>query len=302
MTPGESRDDPPACHGLVRGRLVIDPVGRDKKPLIAWKPFQQQRAPLEQVERWIHQLAPSVWAGATGQVSGRISLDFDLPDGPRTLERLGLDPHRATPSGGFHVDVQDPGWRVPTVSGKTKKSLGVRYPGLDARGGAGYINLYGETTSGSYRYLTDDRAPVLLEALPEDLRSALGLLAPPSETAAPVTPTPLQGTTMHAVQTGEDGTDEALQGALEAELLWALDRVPGEGRNNAGFQLACRLRDHRFSRASAELAMTVFPELVPPVNSKGMPEEYTLAEAMASLEQAWSRPPRGTDGARGCRR
>ncbi len=66
------------------------------------------------------------------------------------MKELHLQPHRATPNDGFHVDVEHPGWDVSTVSHKTKKALGKVYPGLDVRGTGGYINLIGSTTTGAY--------------------------------------------------------------------------------------------------------------------------------------------------------
>lgn len=70
----------------------------------------------------------------TGKVSKVFTLDFDGKPGRRTMKKLGLKPHRSTPSGGFHVDFVHPGWPVTTVNGKSKRKLGSLYSGMDIRG------------------------------------------------------------------------------------------------------------------------------------------------------------------------
>lgn len=285
----------PVLHLYDEGWSLI-PVSSEKKPLISsWKPYQEARAAREQLEQWQHTLAPAVWAGVTGEVSSRIALDFDVPDGPSTMRRLDLSPHRATPSGGFHVDVEYPGWDVPTLSGKTKRSLGAVYPGLDIRGTGGYINLHGATSTGRYQFLTADRAPVPLSALPEELRQTLGLLTaptPPQDRPLALPPRfAMRREDVAAPAPARDDPD--WQDVTAALVRSALDRAEKEGRNNAGFWLACQLRDHGQPLEAAELAMTVYTERVPLVNSKGLPEPYTQFEALASLDQAWRRPARG---------
>ena len=63
-------------------------------------------------------------------------------------------------------------------------------------------------------------------------------------------------------------------------------------RNDAGFWLACQLRDNRYSRWEAESAMKDYASRVPSTNTKGVPEPYSEGEALASLQQAYSRQPR----------
>lgn len=279
------------------------PVGPDKKPLTPWKAFQEYRASKAQLEQWQARYTPAIWAGVTGGVSGRISLDFDAPHGPGTMRSLGLSPHRSTPNSGFHVDVYDPGWHVPTLSGKTKRSLGTAFPGLDIRASGGYINLHGSTTTGNYVFLTadHDHAPLPLEALPENLRSVLGLLTPPPEPQATTTTLVVpsaEGVVSDRLPSGEDLTDPTLLDTLAELTRRALTRVDVEGRNNSGFWLACQLRDRLLSRPAAELSMAAYAMSVPAMNSKGILEPYLRSEAFASLDQAWSRPPRAGREAR----
>lgn len=63
-------------------------------------------------------------------------------------------------------------------------------------------------------------------------------------------------------------------------------------RNDAGFWLACQLRDERYSRAEAAKAMTRYARLVK--GSKADP--YTKREALDSLAQAYSKSPREPSG------
>jgi hypothetical protein len=90
------------------------------------------KGPNEEIAQW-SKPKPSLWAGVTGAVSGIVTLDFDGAAGRRTMEKLGIRPHRATPSGGFHADFEHPGWPVATLNSKSNLALGARWPGFDIR-------------------------------------------------------------------------------------------------------------------------------------------------------------------------
>jgi hypothetical protein len=127
---------PTPSEALEQGWSIF-PCGRDKKPIITkWKPFQKEQAKPDQVAQW-ERRDPATWALVTGEISKRIALDFDGERGKATCDKLCLRPHRSTPSGGFHVDFEHPGWYVPTLNSKTKLELGERWPGLDIRAGQG---------------------------------------------------------------------------------------------------------------------------------------------------------------------
>jgi len=255
------------------------PVGPDKKALVGWKRYQSERASLEQVEQWQQQHQPAIWAGVTGAVSNVFSLDFDMPSGPDTLHALGLPAHRSTPSGGRHTDVVHPGWQVSTVSGTAKRSLAADYPGLDVRGDGGYINLFGQTANGGYRWLSENRVPLPLEVLPPPLREALGLERPPVPvvgTLGALVPQPRQ-------PVEHLGGPGVLLPGSEQLVGIALGRIGVGGRNQAGFWLACQLRDDGCRLSDAEVAMQAFAAQVPAVNSKGNVEAYLPAEALATL-------------------
>jgi hypothetical protein len=242
------------------GRSVI-PVGSGKKALVKWTQYQTTRADEAQLNRWIA-TSPPIWAVVTGSISGIFTLDFDGPEGCETLRTKlpHLEPHRSTPSGGFHVDFELPDWRVKTLN-SSKKALSEPYPHMDVRGEGGYANVLGSADNGDYVWLTD-HPPYSIEVLPDELLYLIGKPRPVEDPAIKL-----------------------------CEL--AIDKVnAGEGRNDSGFWLATQLRDHGLSKEDSRPYLQVFVDLQPETNTKGMIEPYTFEDALASLDQAYARPPR----------
>lgn len=265
------------------------PDGPDKRPLVPWRAYQHERASLEQVRQWAHELRPSIWAGVTGAVSGRISLDFDGEPALRTLEKLGLDPHRLTPNGGAHVDIVAPMHRVPTVNGRSKKLLGERYPGVDVRGDGGYINLLGATATGEYQW-DGPREPYPLEVVDPDLAAFIGLAEPeaapqPVETISQ--PVQFRSGLAPSLQLPPAVSGDTALDVMATLHLRALEQAVPGARNDAGFWLACQLRDHGLSFDDAWTTMYLFARSVPVTNGHGAAEPYTEAEAFASLRSAY---------------
>jgi uncharacterized protein (DUF927 family) len=226
---------------------------RNKLPMLtSWKPYQSRKPNTEEFETWL-KLNPSSWAIITGAVSGRITLDFDGEAGRQTLEKLAIPPHRSTPSGGFHADFIHPGWHVPTLNSNHKLELSKNWPGMDVRGDGGYVLFYGD----GYAWLRNPE-PHPLTLLPGELQLFLG-------------------------QT-QRTPDEIIRKAL--------DRIPSEGRNTAGFWLATQLRDNGFNHSQALAAMQAYRSMCPTVNRKGEEEEYLESEVIATLDQAYGRPSR----------
>ena len=226
---------------------------------------------------WARHYASPAWAVITGALSGVIVLDFDGSEGIRLMRQLGLAPHVRTGSGGYHIYFIHPGWPVKTLNGKSASELGQHWPGLDIRADGGYAAFCGHNTHGRYEWL---RAPLLepTEKLPDDLRRALGLLHAPGP--------------MHP--TRPDPTETSLQQRmpLKTRLIdRALQRVGSDGRNNAGFWLACQLRDADVVEREARLIMEEYTRRVPRTNTKGQREMYTVQEAFASLKSAYRRSP-----------
>jgi Bifunctional DNA primase/polymerase, N-terminal len=259
----------------------VIPLDTDKKPIktggyhpdgnpkrLGWKPFQERLATVQELRRWARNYQPAAWAVITGKTSNLILLDFDGERGQETLQKLGLLPHVRTGSGGFHVYFSHPGWNVKTLNNKSSKDKpwAKLYPGLDIRADGGYAAFCGRNTSGPYEWL---REPVLdaLSILPDELRIFLGLMNPPDIRS----------------------NSRDLQDIL---IDKALARVGMEGRDNAGFWLACQLRDNRFSQSRAESALLAYACRVPNTNTKGQVEPFTDEDARAKVRSAYNAPAR----------
>ncbi len=189
------------------------------------------------------------------------------------------------------MDVEYPGWSVTTLSGKVKRNLGERFPGLDIRGTGGYINLIGSLQVGPYRWLREDHRPLPLSALPGDLRVATGLMIAPEPPPAILNRRPsAAGSADPKITSLADDRGLDAAGVL---IRRALDLVAIEGRNAAGFWLACQLRDNGFSRGDADTALAAFTGAVPRCNLKGVLEPYSITEARASVEPTATRPMAG---------
>jgi hypothetical protein len=262
----------------VEAGFSIIPVNSDKRPRLAtWKPYQQRLPTRDELHLWWGE-NPSAWAAVTGDVSGIVVLDFDGEVGLETLGKLGLQPHVRTGSGGAHLYLRHPGWKIRTVNGHTKIELGRRYPGVDVRGDGGFAVLAGHNQTGIYEWIRP-MEPDPLEVLPADLRDFLGLLYPPSSES--------EMRNGHAAVNGN--------GRVKPEKLisHALKLVQsGRGRNDAGFLLAIQLRDNGYPESEAEGIMRSYASQVPDINLKGKHEPYSEREALHSLKQAYSRSAR----------
>ena len=151
------------------GLSVIPTDTSSKKALIPWKEFQDRKPTVEELQQWNQQHKGCAWAAITGKVSNAIALDFDQPEGPDTMMKLGLDPHIQTPSGGYHVYVEHPGFLVHTLNGKSKAELGKLYPGMDIKGDGGYALFYSSNLDRPYTKLRDLEL-IKFNTLPADLR------------------------------------------------------------------------------------------------------------------------------------
>jgi putative DNA primase/helicase len=242
-------------------------------PFFPWKQYQQVRPSLDDIRQWEQRYRPSAWAVITGNVSNIITLDFDGPQGCETIKRLGLKPHRSTPSGGYHVDFIHPGWPVSTVNSRSKMELGERWSGLDIRGDGGYALCIGRIDKGEYIWLRDPE-PEDLSILPTDLREFLGLLYPP-------------GTANNTKPLLTNGYYDSSRVDPERLIRRALEQAPADGRNNRGFWLALQLRDNGYSQAEAEACVLDYRSRCHRTNTKGQPETYSEYEALSSVRKAF---------------
>jgi hypothetical protein len=118
---------------LNKGFSII-PVGDDKKPLVAWKEYQDRRAGEDELTAWW-----SNWPGAnigivTGKISGITVIDCDTPEAVAELEETLPDsflcPIVETPRGGRHYYFS----YQPDL--KTGAEI---MPGVDVRNDGGYV-------------------------------------------------------------------------------------------------------------------------------------------------------------------
>lgn len=72
----------------------------------------------------------------------------------------------------------------------------------------------------------------------------------------------------------------------------ALDKATKIGRDNAGFSLACQLRDNGYVQIEMETWMLDYQRRTSPYNLKGEMEPYTEAEALHNVRSALLRGPR----------
>lgn len=291
-----------ALDALQRLHWSVFPLDADKRPpsiavngvpkRLAWKPYQSRLPHLKEVTLWQERYQPVAYAVITGALSGVIVLDFDGERGQRTLHTLGLTPHVQTGSGGFHVYLHHPGWHVPTLNSISKRALGQRWPGLDIRGDGGYAAFCGHNQHGPYRWLREPM-PDQLARVPDDVRAFLGLLTAPVERT-------LSDTLPHDDLVPTSERDMQVIQLLNRALQCVQQRQMG--RNDAGFWLACQLRDHDCTRQEAEAVLTDYAQQIPATNSKGQPEPYTREEALASVKSAYAsgsrKHPVGTDSSR----
>lgn len=270
----------------IRRGLSIFPTNCDKRPLhgMGWKEYQQQPASREQIERW-RAMNPPAWAVITGAVSRIVILDFDGLNGVLLMRMNRFNPHVRTPSGGFHLWVEHPGWPVKTLNSKSDKArLGQIFPGLDIRACGGYALFTGRSTKGEYRWLRP-MEPERLDRIPERMRSVLGLLHPPGAEK----PKPRKAD----VPTCPSNPSKL----ADALVRKALDYARSEGRNNGAFWLGQQARDNGFG-VGDEYILHQYQRSTGPANKKGEAEAFTEREALAAWRSAFERPAREPWGSR----
>src|SRR5690349_17289574 len=85
----------------------------NKSSFVKWTGFQGRCPSIEELTSWDRQFNPELWAVITGKFSGIVVADFDGESGRELMERWGITkPHTKTGSGGFHLYLKHPGWRV----------------------------------------------------------------------------------------------------------------------------------------------------------------------------------------------
>lgn len=268
-----------AAQFLVEKQWPIVPSrGPQKRPCVAWKRFQQQLPTVDELRQWSREFSPERWGLVTGALAGIVVVDFDGDQGRSLMQQWSINPHIRTGSGGFHWYGLHPGWHVPTLNAKSGK-VSWPWPGVDIRGDGGFAVLLGKNANGSYVQLRD-LIPEPFDVLPSEVRMFLRNHGEANSNQTRMTPARLLAGAIGNPVDRERLIEKALGIAAEA------------GRNNAGFWLACQLRDDGDSFGGATAAMRAYRSRVASANTKGQVEPYAENEMMASLMEAFSRPAR----------
>jgi hypothetical protein len=271
-----------AIEFLVERRWAMLPsCGTQKKPCVGWKSFQEQLPTVDELREWDRRFRPERWGLVTGRLAGIVVADFDGELGIDLMRTWDLNPHIRTGSGGFHCYLQHPGWRVPTLNAKSSKASWL-WPGLDIRGDGGFAVLLGRNSNGPYVQLRD-LVPEPFDTLPAEVRAFL------RERSEQENATPNPAPSVCAQSQRNAGGKRV---AAELLIRKALETASRGSRNDAGFLLACQLRDNGYSNSEALGAMQDYRSRVSSTNTKGKREAYTEHEMKASLEQAYSAPAR----------
>lgn len=124
---------------LERGWSVLPAEAHGKRPLIAWRSLQQQRATRHAVLHWFEHWPDANVSIVTGSLSGLVVLDVDARhhgvESLAALERehgaLPLTPEVHTGGGGRHLYFRHPGIALANRVGM--------WPGIDLRGDGGCV-------------------------------------------------------------------------------------------------------------------------------------------------------------------
>lgn len=266
-------------HLLTLGYSMV-PSGsgpKGKYPLIKWKEFQKRLPTEAELEHWHNSMHPRLWGVITGEVSGIVVIDTDDTEARLILEKAGLTPHILTPRCA-NFWFQHPGHFVKTEAGIL--------PNLDIRGDKGFVNVVGTRSDGGTYRIIKWPAPENIyswEQLPTSIAKAVTKNGTPELCPMPIYRR-VEGEETHIPKV--TGTEDSLADLL---LRRAVMNAADGTRNHQGLWLCCQLRDNGLSRPEAEPVLLQYAGLV---RSLDPDDPYTEDEALSSLEQAYSRPPR----------
>lgn len=111
--------------------LSVIPVGKDKKPLIPWKEYQNRHATLEEITKWFSGTDTNIGI-VTGKISGITVLDCDSQDAINTFRGMykGMTAAVKTPRGMHFYYKYEEGVRNTVKVGNLD---------MDVRGEGGYV-------------------------------------------------------------------------------------------------------------------------------------------------------------------
>jgi len=127
----------------------VIPCGKDKRPLVPWKHYQENKPTEQDIEKWIKQHPDCMWGAVTGKNFGVVDLDTYQDDSliPWAKENLPWTPLKATTkSGGQH-------WMYSKMPENTTVSAG---SGIDLRNKGGYVIFSGPGYEWNWQDPTED--------------------------------------------------------------------------------------------------------------------------------------------------
>lgn len=262
-----------------RGMSLV-PLRSNRVSYVRWKPRQISRPSLAEIEDEFARFDPAMIANVTGLVSRRLTFDFDGEIGRELYKHLQLPaPHRTTPSGGFHLDVEwpDDDLIIPSLTYKGTTWLGELHPGLDLRGQGGLAIVWGADQRGEYEWIRpyepvpfsviEDLMPDLVEALRDRQKG------------------PGRGTASKGRRRASRPVSEGATGSLASRFAQHLSAE--SSRNEAVFQFALACRDRGVLRETVD---ALVPEIVDLANreySNKKDHPYEAEEAHASIASAY---------------
>ncbi len=153
-----------AIEYVEKWRFSVFPVGPDKRPLMKWEQFQRE-TPTPDMVRLLWSRWPDANIGiVTGEVSGLVVIDVDVPEGLVSLKQLHLQeqPTRVvkTPRGGFHLYY----FYTPLLH------TGAGFlPGIDVRAEGGYVVAPPSEVNGKAYAVVRDLPIAELDPVPPQL-------------------------------------------------------------------------------------------------------------------------------------
>ncbi len=249
-----------------------------KHPILSWIEFQKRRATPEEIRAWWTKWPWANVAIITGLVSGIIVLDVDGEQGVETLRKnryaVPITARTGTGGGGWHHIFNHPGFECRNFAGKTGKTILSK---VDFRADGGLIvappsiHLSGKP----YEWIATPEEENIKDA-PSWL---LDLIRDQEKDSTKKT---WKGHTS-PIAASEDPTK-----AARYFLEKFVSEASNGNRNDTGMKLAAQLRDLKLPKETAKEFMLEYVSRVP----QGSGDPYTEREAMASLDQAYNRPPR----------
>jgi len=144
------------------GWSVVACEPRGKKPIVAWKEFQNRLAEPDEIREWFRIRPDANLAVITGAISNLIVLDVDSEQGFEEIHaRGGMDwtPCVMT-SKGMHFYFSHPGHEI--------RNFAKKIPGLDLRGDGGYVLAPPSVHPDGPRYTWQELQP-RIDGLPQSL-------------------------------------------------------------------------------------------------------------------------------------